>query len=355
MSSQNDPKEKSVNLDEVSESISTLNSISTHEYGHMMFGMYSFVDWSHQKERRKEIPPHSSEAPISLPFDSLPKHYVTEYLSLPWVSIINQNCQVDEITQLKEMDIALLDVVASPNQSPNNLQSNNDISADDNDMKEEDIKKETETSSVPKYRVNARVDNNIKSVNYRFSVWKIDPNSKREQFSSVIERDFEAFKAFHHVITTSCDIVAVIVPPLPQLASEGKSFIFTRKPCESNELKKTLYFGNINKDCSHMNWYMDKIIKHPILGKSDIISVFLEQPEFHTTLKQRLIMKKDKLIRRFFSFIRKRFYQKLIERNKLLSKESEWATEYDHHIHSLKDAQCQLIKSQSNLSNQVIT
>lgn len=97
-----------------------------------------------------------------------------------------------------------------------------------------------------------------------------------------------------------------------------------------------------------------KIVNHPILGQSDIISEFLEQAKFHTTLKQRLLVKKNNLIRRFLSFLRKRFYQKLIEKNTLLLKESEWAKEYEHHIHSLKDAQCELIKSQSNLSNQVI-
>ena len=355
MSNQDDAYEKCVNLDERSQSISTLSSFATHEYGHMMFGMYSFIDWSQPKDRRLEAPPRSSEAPISLPFDDFPKHYVTKYLSLPWVSIINQNCQVEEITQLKEMESARLDVVASPNQCPKNLQSNNDISADFIEMKEDEIIGKSETASAPKYRVNARVDNNLKSGNYRFSVWKIDPNCEREQFSSVIERDFEAFEAFHSVLTTSCDIVAVIVPPLPQLALEGKSYIFTRNSCASNELKNTLYFGNITKDCSRLNWYMDKIIKHPILGQSDIISEFLEHAEFHSTLKQRLIMKKNKLIMRFLSFIRKRFYQKWIEKNALLLKESEWASEYEHHIHSLKDAQCELIKSQCNISNQVIS
>ena len=253
------------------------------------------------------------------------------------------------------MDSAVLDVVASPNQSPENMQGDNDISGDHIEMNEDEIIRKSETSNVPKYRVNARVDNNLKSGNYRFSVWKIDPNSKREQFSSVIERDFEAFKAFHSVLTTSCDIVAVIVPPLPQLALEGKSYILTRNSFESNELKNTLYLGNITKDCSRLNWYMDKIIQHPILGQSDIISEFLEHAEFHSTLKQRLIMKKNKLIMRFLSLIRKRFYQKLIEKNPLLLKESEWASEYEHHIDSLRDAQCELIKSQCNLSNQVIS
>ena len=355
MANQDDANEKSVNLDKRSVSISTLNSFPTGEYGDMIFGMHSFLDWSQQKERRREATPRSSDAPISFPFDAFPKHYVTTYLSLPWVSIINQNCQVEEITQLKEMDSAVLDVVASPNQSPENLQGDNDISGDHIEMNENEIIRKSETSSVPKYRVNARLDNNLKSGNYRFSVWKIDPNSEREQFSSVIERDFEAFKAFHSVLTTSCDIVAVIVPPLPQLALEGKSYILTRNSFESNELKNTLYLGNITKDCSRLNWYMDKIIKHPILGQSDIISEFLEHAEFHSTLKQRLIMKKNKLIMRFLIFIRKRFYQKWIEKNALLLKESEWASEYEHHIDSLRDAQCELIKSQCNLSNQVIS
>lgn len=210
MSKQDGENEKSVSLDERSKSISTLNSSSTGGYGHMMFGMHSFLDWSQQEVRRKEAFPHSSEAPISFPFDDFPKHYVTNYLSLPWVSIINQNCQVEEITQLKEMDSEVLDVVVLPNQRPKNLQSDNDISANCDEIKEDDIRKRSEALGVPKYRINARVDNNIKSVKYRFSVWKINPNSKREQFSSVIERDFEAFKSFHHVLTTSCDIVGEI-------------------------------------------------------------------------------------------------------------------------------------------------
>ena len=326
---------------------------STGEYGRAQFGMDSFLDWSEQKDRSTETTLPFCETTISFPCEQLPKHFVTKYLSLPYVSLINQNCEVNEFGGCNEIYTDVLNVVALKCQDSENLRQENDIQTDPSEFDEDGIIIENSKLKTPRYKVNARVDNNIECAKYRFNVWKIDPSSKTEVFSSVIERDHSDFIVFHHNLTTSSDIVAVIIPPLPLQTAEDKKFCIAKKYFESDELKDTIYIGNIIKDCCRLNWYMEKIITHPTLGQSSHLSKFLEQKEFNATHKQRAIIQKDKLIARVCNWLKKWWYRNRIEKNNLLLKEYEWACEYEKHIHSLKDSECKLIKAQTSLSNRV--
>lgn len=130
-----------------------------------------------------------------------------------------------------------------------------------------------------KYRLEVTVTNpkNITDTSSPYTIYQLNVKTNNPMFSKkeyIINHRYSDFDTLYKCLTF--DYPTLLIPPLPnkQRLEYIKGGRFTDE--------------FISKRCNSLNIFMNRIIKHSILSKSDVLFVFLENTDYWNTYKNNL-------------------------------------------------------------------
>ncbi|KAF2358506.1 Phoxous domain [Trinorchestia longiramus] len=95
----------------------------------------------------------------------------------------------------------------------------------------------------------------------------------------VLERVYEDFVYLEHCVTTDQPCEGIIVPPLPPPPTTDAALAETASKKHMGKGSKTLLGDNFQKDRLQLQKYLELLLAHPILGRSNRLESFLTVKE----------------------------------------------------------------------------
>ncbi|XP_018023111.1 uncharacterized protein LOC108679096 [Hyalella azteca] len=95
----------------------------------------------------------------------------------------------------------------------------------------------------------------------------------------VLERVYEDFVYLEHCVTTDQPCEGIIVPPLPPPPTTDAALAETASKKQMGKGSRTLLGDNFHKDRLQLQKYLELLLAHPILGRSNRLESFLTVKE----------------------------------------------------------------------------
>lgn len=163
----------------------------------------------------------------------------------------------------------------------------------------------------------------------------------------VLEREYEDFEYLEHCVTTSQPSHGLIIPPMPQRSAIDPYNAEIQSKRLMGKGSKTLIPDEFHKDCLQLQKYLELLLSHPVLGKSQKLHDFLTVKEAppRTKVKKGLISRlSDSLDARKASYP---------DCEEFFQKERDWVAKYQPAAANANDAFSKIICAQLRISHQL--